>query len=73
MSDSINGFTVIFKDSVSEEYMDSVENAIYLMKGVVKVERVVQGVDSFIGASQENSRIRTFLLNCIKTDFGRIK
>lgn len=73
MSDSINGFTVIFKDSVSEEYMDKVENAISLMKGVVKVERVVEGVDSFIAASQENSRIRNFLLDCIRTDFNRIK
>jgi len=69
MSDKISGFTVVFKESVSEEYMDMVKQSVSLIKGVGTIEPIVEGIDTFLGASQEGSRIKRFLIDMIKSDF----
>lgn len=69
MSNKICGFTVIFENSVSEEYMDRVRNAISIIDGVAKVEPVIESADAFIGASQESHRIKMFLIDAVKKDF----
>ena len=71
MSDKISGFVVTFKKSVSEEYMDKIKSAIEIFDGVVKVEPVVEGIDTYLGASQENMFIRKQLIELVTTDFGR--
>ena len=69
MSSKITGFTVVFEDSVTEEYMDMVKYALTLYKKVSSVEPIEEGVATFIGRSQENTRIKNELIKMIQNDF----
>ena len=73
MSNKISGFTVAFEDSVSEEYMGMVKQAIGLYKGVVAIEPIIQDASTFIGNMQEGNRIKHILIDLVKTDFGNKK
>jgi hypothetical protein len=71
MSDKINGFTVIFEKPVSEEYMDTVKNAVYLIKGVLSVEDIiVDDPNTYVGEMRERTRIYQAVLEVIKSDFN---
>lgn len=73
MSNKICGFTVVFENSVSEEYMDMVKQSVSLIKGVATIEPVIENTGAFIGASQESHRIKMFLIDAVKFDFGQKK
>lgn len=73
MSDRISGFTVTFKNSVSEEYMELVKSALQIISGVQSVDPWIEDSDTFMGMMQEQSRITRSLLDLIKSDFGRKK
>lgn len=71
MSNRISGFTVVFKDSVHEEYMDSIKNAVLLFDGVATVSPIVEDASTFIGASQESHKIKMFLIDAVKNGFKK--
>ena len=71
MSNKISGFTVVFKEGYSEQYMDKVKDAVMLFDGVIKVEPIVEDLPTYMGASQENSRIRNAVIDFLKSDFNR--
>jgi hypothetical protein len=73
MSNKISGFTVTFKDSVSEEYMESVKHAIFLLKNVASVDGVTEDASTYIGESKEKFFITNKLLELISSDFNRKK
>lgn len=73
MSNKISGFTVTFENSVSEEYMDKVKNAIGLIDGTATVNEIVEDASTFIGQSQESYRIKKILIDLIGNDFNRNK
>lgn len=73
MSDKISGFTVVFENSVSEEYMIRIKDAIKLIDGIATIEPIVEDTSTYIGQSQEGYRIKNVLFDLIKTDFNRKK
>lgn len=73
MSNKISGFTVAFENSVSEDYMQMVKQAIGIYKGVIAIEPVVEGAEVFMGGMQESNRIKRILIEMIQSDFGNSK
>lgn len=69
MANTIQGFTVVFDESVPEEYMDTVKKMVYSIKYVAKIEPVVQSTSQFLGEMKEKTRIANFLIEAIKSDF----
>lgn len=73
MSNKISGFTIVFENSVSEEYMDKVRQSLTLINGVSSVEPIVEDTSTFIGQSQEGYFIKKILIDLITSDFNRKK
>lgn len=73
MSNKISGFTVVFENSVSEEYMNRVKESLSLIHGVSTVEPIVEDTCTFIGQSQEGYFIKKTLIDLITSDFNRKK
>lgn len=73
MGNRIIGFTVVFEENVSEQYMDAVKQSIMLMSGTAKIEPVIQDSSSFVATSQERFRISRALIDFIETDFKEKK
>jgi len=69
MSDKISGFTVVFDDAVSEEYMETVKQMVYSIKHVSKIDTVIQGSGQYIGEMKERARIINSLIESIKKEF----
>lgn len=70
MGNRISGFTVIFKEDVSESYMDKVKGLLYVIDGVCNVEEVEgETMASFTAKIQENNRIKDQLITLLKNDF----
>lgn len=73
MSDKITGFTVVFKEAVSEDYFEMVKTSLSIIKGVIEVKPVVQGIESFISSAAESNRIKDELITLIRSDFNQSK
>lgn len=71
MSNKISGFTVVFEESVSEEYMDRIKNVVLLLHNTATVEPIVEDTSTYIGQSKEAYRIKNFLIEAIKNDFKK--
>lgn len=69
MSNKISGFTVVFKEGFSEQYMDKIKDAVMLFDGVVSVEPIVEDTQTYIGKSQEGYRIKQAIIDLVKNDF----
>ena len=61
----IRGITVLFEESLSEEYIDIVEKTLLLFRGVQKIERDVDNPEKWITESKIRSEIHNKLFETI--------
>lgn len=51
--------------------MDIIEQSFSLIRGVIRIERLIDGSDKYIGQMQESSRIKSKLIDFIRSYFGK--
>lgn len=56
---NIRGITILFDGSLDEEYVENLEKAIYMFKGIRRIERDVDNPEKWIS----ESKIRTELID----------
>lgn len=67
MSNKIKALTIIFEESVSEEYIDMIQTSALCYKGVSKVERHIDDVEQYIA----NSKAKTELYKALTEELWK--
>lgn len=70
MGNKVRGFTVTLDKDISEEHIDGIVNAIYMIKGVIGVEPEITNIEHHMSDVRSKNEIRSKLYEFIKNELS---